>query len=391
MDKICVYTCITGDYDNLNEVLYPEKNIDYICFTNNKKIKSRTWKIIYISDDSLNDVKLARKIKILGHPYIQDNYDISIWVDGAFYFNTNVSKFLNDFCDFDKYSMFIPRHSVRDCIYDEAIACYQGRKESKDIIQKGINFLEKNNYPHHTGLVESGVIVRKHNDIQVIKVMNDWFNVIKKFSKRDQLSFNYCAYINNFDFKYIEINIYNNDYFLSCPHNSRKKIKDFRAYFDNGKKYDWNNDVQDNYVINKNIYNAYIHIPINSKRIEFEISALDAMYLKNVKIDYKNETSYSYYNVISASSGYMYIFNDSKMYINGDFIKGATIKISLTLVPLSDEELLILIDRMNYYFNQKNKVMSEKISSIENSGTWIIMKPIRKFLKFIRKCNLFRN
>ena len=53
MNKICVYTCITGDYDNLNEIKNIEKGIDYICYTNNKKIKSKTWKVKYITDDSL--------------------------------------------------------------------------------------------------------------------------------------------------------------------------------------------------------------------------------------------------------------------------------------------------------------------------------------------------
>jgi len=48
MKKVCVYTCITGDYDNLKEIKNKEKNIDYYCFTNNKNIKSNTWKVEYI-------------------------------------------------------------------------------------------------------------------------------------------------------------------------------------------------------------------------------------------------------------------------------------------------------------------------------------------------------
>ena len=39
-NKICVYTCITGDYDELKDIKYVDKDYDYICFTNNKKIKS---------------------------------------------------------------------------------------------------------------------------------------------------------------------------------------------------------------------------------------------------------------------------------------------------------------------------------------------------------------
>ena len=75
MEKICVYTCITGNYDDLKEVKIKEDNIDYICFTNNKELTSNSWKIIYIEDNSLDNHYLSRKIKMLGHPYIDENYD----------------------------------------------------------------------------------------------------------------------------------------------------------------------------------------------------------------------------------------------------------------------------------------------------------------------------
>ena len=57
-NKICVYTCITGDYDNPKEIPKLEKGIDYYCFTNNKKIKSNTWNVIYIDDENLSNVQL---------------------------------------------------------------------------------------------------------------------------------------------------------------------------------------------------------------------------------------------------------------------------------------------------------------------------------------------
>ena len=32
--KICVYTCITGNYDNVHEITNKEKGLDYYLFTN---------------------------------------------------------------------------------------------------------------------------------------------------------------------------------------------------------------------------------------------------------------------------------------------------------------------------------------------------------------------
>ena len=42
-ERICVYTCITGNYDDLQPV-YQEEGIDYLCFTNNKDLESDDWK-----------------------------------------------------------------------------------------------------------------------------------------------------------------------------------------------------------------------------------------------------------------------------------------------------------------------------------------------------------
>ena len=92
-NKICVYTCITGDYDAVKEINC-EKGIDYYLFTNNKNLKSNSWKVIYIeNEDNLSNVKLARKIKILGYPSITDNYEVNLWMDGAVEFKKPIFFF----------------------------------------------------------------------------------------------------------------------------------------------------------------------------------------------------------------------------------------------------------------------------------------------------------
>ena len=96
-NKICVYTCITGDYDNLHEIEHPEKNIDYYCFTNNKNLKSKTWQIIQIKDNKLDNVRLARKIKILGHPKINKKYEIDVWSDANVIWQKTISSFIQNF------------------------------------------------------------------------------------------------------------------------------------------------------------------------------------------------------------------------------------------------------------------------------------------------------
>ena len=63
MKKICVYTCITGDYDNVHEVKKKETGVDYLLFTNNKSVVSNSWQVVYIEDPNLDNQRLSRKIK----------------------------------------------------------------------------------------------------------------------------------------------------------------------------------------------------------------------------------------------------------------------------------------------------------------------------------------
>jgi len=45
--KKVVYTCITGNYDGLREVVSPEGNIDYICFSDDnyaqRNLENKTY------------------------------------------------------------------------------------------------------------------------------------------------------------------------------------------------------------------------------------------------------------------------------------------------------------------------------------------------------------
>lgn len=54
MNSTVVYTCITGDYDRLNDPVVVGNGIDYVCFTDSKNVNSKIWKTRPIPDDLLN-------------------------------------------------------------------------------------------------------------------------------------------------------------------------------------------------------------------------------------------------------------------------------------------------------------------------------------------------
>ena len=78
-------------------------------------------------------------------------------------------------------------------------------------------------YPKNNGLATNPIIVRNHNDSDAIAVMEDWWSEIKYNSKRDQLSFNYIVWKNQFNFVYLQGDSRNNEYFVSVgKHNGKK-------------------------------------------------------------------------------------------------------------------------------------------------------------------------
>ena len=122
MRKI-IYTAISGDYDNLKDPAIITKGWEYICYTNNKSLRSNIWNIKYL--DSLT-TKEQRKLKIVT-PF---NYDICIWIDGSIRINCNLDKFIEQYHSKGYFTLM--KHPQRGCVYEEAEACIKRGKDDQD-------------------------------------------------------------------------------------------------------------------------------------------------------------------------------------------------------------------------------------------------------------------
>lgn len=224
--KIMVYTAITGDYDTLKEIKYIDKEIDYYCFTNNPTIKSKTWKIVPLENPELLDfVRLERKIKILGCEEIFKNYDLAIYMDANIELRKPVSEFIKNECDLKNYDFFSIIHSDRDCIYEEAKVCIEWKKDDKKIIEEEMTFLKKEKFPKHYGLTANNFFAFKTNNAKIKKIQNCWWNMVKRYSRRDQLSFMYSLWKNKYKkTQIITILWHDNKYFFIHEHNKSKEM-----------------------------------------------------------------------------------------------------------------------------------------------------------------------
>jgi hypothetical protein len=160
-------------------------------------------------------VKRARKYKILPHLFFPE-YAYSVWVDG----NISITGDMNEFITAHlKHSpMASLKHPDRNCLYQEARACIYLNKDDHSVIRRQMDYYRECGYPEGNGLIQSGVIIRRHNEQSVIRVMEDWWANVERYSRRDQLSFNYAAWKNSFEYDEIDIDASQNKYFVIRPH-----------------------------------------------------------------------------------------------------------------------------------------------------------------------------
>lgn len=350
MKRICVYTCITGNYDDLHEIEMPEKNIDYYCFTNNKNLKSRTWKIIQIEDKNLDNIRLARKIKILGHKKINRHYEIAVWTDANVIWQKPISQFVDQYLQENPFAIF--KHHSRNTIYDEAMACLKFHKDTKTIILKTLNFYHSKNFPDDNGLCESTVFIKKPHDAKVMDMEKIWFNMIKNYSRRDQLSFNYAAWKSNLKFDYINLNVWDNPWFNTNQHIFIHNTIECPVYYGNSEL-DFNprKYYTYEYYRKNNIYSFNATIPIDSNIIEFYPT-------DNIGTEYKNLIIKPKCNRIGTHGIITYkkidatCINHSIIYAYGDFKKGQKLSFSIEMKSIGQSGIKKLLEEQYFYNNR---------------------------------------
>ena len=138
--RIC-YTAITGQYDSLSDPVIATNGWRYICFTNNKTIKSSVWEIFPIPKElaNLTNVKAQRMLKICPHRYLPE-YDECIWVDGNILICCTLNNFVKDHCNGQFHTV---KHTERNCIYEECNAVVECKKDTQEHVDEIRNKLEK--------------------------------------------------------------------------------------------------------------------------------------------------------------------------------------------------------------------------------------------------------
>ena len=184
--KKVVYTCITGDYDSLLQPLAVRPDWDYICFTDDAStLSDGVWQLRPFKYEG-DAAKVSRYPKILPHIALKD-YDASLYIDAKIQIIDAGIYDAADACLAGGVPWAGVPHPERDCIYEEIRRCYlSGHARWRDALRLKKQ-LQNAGFPHHFGLLENNVILRQHNDSQVVAVDEDWWAAYSAGIKRDQL------------------------------------------------------------------------------------------------------------------------------------------------------------------------------------------------------------
>ena len=195
--KKVIYSCITGGYDDVCRHIYVDASWDYVLFTDNKYLLGLRryfhWEIRPLMYAKMGNVKNARWHKINAHKIFPE-YDISLWIDG----NIVIMKpeffyRLNTFIE-QGHPIVIPPHPARTCIFDEAKTIIELKIDNKNTVAQQMRIVRLYRYPKNNGLNETCIILRRHNNKKIQKLQRIWWRMVKNYSRRDQLSYNWAAW-----------------------------------------------------------------------------------------------------------------------------------------------------------------------------------------------------
>ena len=118
--KLCVYTALIGQYEQLNEQSVSAHSvIPFICLTDDPDLKSESWQIRQVSPlFGMDPIRSQRDIKLRPHIHLP-GFDASLYIDNSVLLMQPPESIFARY--FPTSGISIPEHSFRDTTLDESV------------------------------------------------------------------------------------------------------------------------------------------------------------------------------------------------------------------------------------------------------------------------------
>lgn len=193
MNKIAVITALSGTREKLHDPIHVFPDVDYFAFVDHPQ-DTKVWKQLpllnFTIDEKFRNRRNAKIYKVMPHLFFPD-HSYHIWHDVSHELIMNPYEVIDKFMPNSDIGLF--KHTARNCLYKEALELKNLGYDIDENIDRHIEFCKKENVPTELGLWELPVSIRKNTEtIQRMNMM--WFEIISRFSSRDQISLPYCLW-----------------------------------------------------------------------------------------------------------------------------------------------------------------------------------------------------
>lgn len=196
--QVAVYTCIVGDYDELQEPLSISPECDYFVISDKKPEGNTVFRHIdiktvlpeYITDN----VRKNRYCKINAHK-IFPQYRYSIYFDGNIRLKGTIVRCISELPK-TRLTTICPNYWKS--IYREMISILQNGRDDADLVKKQAETYWLEGMPDDYGCLICAILIREHNNPVCKKIMKEWWSQLEQFSRRDQISLPYILWKNGY-------------------------------------------------------------------------------------------------------------------------------------------------------------------------------------------------
>lgn len=196
--RTAVYTAVFGGYDSICFPRYVNSGMDYFYVSDEKPeglpeychwMDARE----IIPGHITSPIKRNRYAKMHPHLFLGE-HSCSIYMDGNVIIKDDLSKFVRE----SKTGISVFMHPMRECIYYEALSIVNFKRVDAGDVCRQMRRYFNEGMPYRYGLAEMPVIAREHMKRECIDIMETWWEEFDSESQRDQLSFMYALWKNNF-------------------------------------------------------------------------------------------------------------------------------------------------------------------------------------------------
>lgn len=183
-----VYTAIFGGHDKPLKVKCPEKNVDYLMFTDGESESG--WE--HVAEPPTDNPRMQARLRKIPIPSQGLDYDWVIWVDGSCVPQVPIAKHVEGWLSGKDFAAF--RHPHRDCAYSEIRACRCRGKDQSQNLCRADEELHRIGFPIGYGMIATGVFARRVDSKLVRDHADLWSKWVETYTVRDQISVMVCLW-----------------------------------------------------------------------------------------------------------------------------------------------------------------------------------------------------